>query len=248
MHSMYVDAHCHIFKEYYDDPQSIIAKCDDVQILATGTNLKTNSEMLQLKQDNVDVAMGAYPIDLLQNLDINEVLQQITDNIDNIVAVGEIGMDFYHADKQTLKTQVDNITQLVNLANTHHKPVVVHSRKAETEVIELLSRIAKTPVVNHCFSGKKGLIKKGVEAGMYFTVPANVVYSGHFQSLVKIVPITQLLTETDSPYLWREYPNTPYNVRHAIEKIAEIKGMTVKAVKQQVYTNYVKIFKTHKKY
>ena len=241
----YVDAHCHIFKEYYDDPKDVV-DCD-VQILVTGTNLSTNLEMRGLQQDNVDVAMGAYPIDLLENLDINDALHQIEENMDNIVAVGEIGMDFYHADKSTMQTQIDNITRLVNLANKYNKPVVVHSRKAEKEVIELLSTIAKTPVVNHCFSGKKGLIKQGVAAGMYFTVPANVVYSGHFQSLVKLVPITQLLTETDSPYLWREYPNKPHNVQYAVEKIAEIKGVPVTDVKQQIYDNYLKIFKTHKK-
>jgi len=245
---MYVDAHCHIFKEYYDDPKQVLNACSDVQVLVTGTNLETNREMLGLKEQHVDVAMGAYPIDLLEGLDINDALAQIEENIDNIVAVGEIGMDFYHADKDTQKTQTDNITKLVNLANKHGKPIVVHSRKAEKEVIELLSNIAKTPVVNHCFSGKKGLIKQGVQAGMYFTVPANVVYSGHFQSLVKLVPITQLLTETDSPYLWREYPNTPFNVRHAVEKIAEIKGMTVADVKAQIYANYCNIFKTHKKH
>lgn len=244
----YVDAHCHIFKEYYVDPQDVITNCADVQILVTGTNMETNMEMLSLKQENVDVAMGAYPIDLLEGLDIDQVVQQIQNNIDNIVAVGEIGMDFHHADKTTWQTQVDNITKLVQLANKHEKPIVVHSRKAEAEIIDLLSHLAQTPVVNHCFSGKKALIKQGVQAGMYFTVPANVVYSGHFQSLVKLVPLTQLLTETDSPYLWREFPNTPYNVRHAIAKIAEIKGLPVEDVKQQIYTNYCNIFKTHKKH
>ena len=68
----YVDAHCHIFKEYYDDPKDVV-DCD-VQILVTGTNLSTNLEMRGLQQDNVDVAMGAYPIDLLENLDINDAL------------------------------------------------------------------------------------------------------------------------------------------------------------------------------
>ena len=243
----YVDAHCHIFKEYYSNPELIIEACKEVHMLVTGTNLLTNKEILALKQTNVDIAMGAYPIDLLNGLNITDVLEQIEENINEIVAVGEIGLDLHHATRESLPQQIEHITKLVKLANKYQKPVVVHSRKAEKEVIELLPKIATVPVLNHCFSGRKNLVKKGVEAGMYFSIPSNVVHSTHFQTLVKIIPITQLLTETDSPYLWKEFPNTPNTVKHSIKKIAEIKGMKEDDVKQQIYQNYCRIFKTHKK-
>ena len=125
-----------------------------------------------------------------------------------------------------------------------NKPLIEHSRKAELDAIEMLESCKLKHIVMHCFSARKSLIKRAADNGWSFSVPPVITRLQHFQTLVEMVNIGQLLTETDAPYL-SPYPgerNESAFVVETIKKIAEIKGMTEEDVSQNIYMNYTNIF------
>ena len=142
----------------------------------------------------------------------------------------------------------ENFRKIINFAKKVKKPIVIHSRKAEKECIDVLEDEIKhkeIDVVQHCFSGKKSQMTRAIELGHYFSIPPNIIIASNFQTLVKKCPLSQLLTETDSPWLspYKDRPNEPAFVAKTIEKIAEVKGMNVKEVEEQIWQNYLKVFK-----
>jgi len=144
---------------------------------------------------------------------------------------------------------------VLRLAKRIDKCVVVHSRKAEGDAVEILeeeSRLdsehqtgqGRLKVVMHCFNGRKSLIKRGVENGWFFSVPPVIVRLEHFKMLVSLVPLGQLLTETDAPYLSPVVGerNEPANVFVTLKEIARIKGLSVEEVSSVVFENFERVF------
>jgi len=124
------------------------------------------------------------------------------------------------------------------------KTVIIHSRKAEADAIGILEEMKMEKVVMHCFNGKKSLIKRCVENGWSFSVPPVVTRLEHFKMLVEIVPLNNLLTETDSPYLSpvAGERNEPANVKTTIEVIADIKKLTKEKVAEALFKNAERLF------
>ncbi len=158
-------------------------------------------------------------------------------------------MDFHWVSKEeTYEKQADNFRKIIRFAIRVDKPIVIHSRKAESECLDILEEEIKNneiPVVHHCFGGKKALIKRGVGLGHNFTVPANILRNSGFESLVKIVPSAQLLTETDAPWMspFKDVINEPAFVVESIKKIAEVKEISVKEAEDLVWNNFCRVFK-----
>jgi len=124
------------------------------------------------------------------------------------------------------------------------KPIVIHSRKAELECIEMLESSKIKKIVMHSFGGKKSLIKRAADLGFSFSIPPVITRLQHFETLVGMVDISQLLTETDAPYLspYAGERNEPAFVKETIKKIAEIKNMTEDDVANVIYMNYTNVF------
>lgn len=211
-------------------------------IITNGINPETNRICLELskKYDIVKCAMGLYPRNAL-NFDIDEEINFIRKNKDNIVAVGEVGLDFVSGEDNQ---QIEDFEKVIKLAEELKKPVVVHSRKAEQKCIELIENSKLKKIVMHCFSGKKSLVKRIANNGWFLTVPTIVVRSQQFQEIVKNLPISHLFCETDSPYLspYKELWNEPAFVIESYNKIAEIKDMDITEVINNIYMNWQKVF------
>ena len=250
---MFIDVHCHL--DYYVDEKikKIVekAKKANVNIIITnGTNKKSNRKSLELaeKYKEVNVALGLYPLEALQlsEKEINDELKFIENNKNKITAVGEVGLDFKETEEKEKQVQV--FKKIIHLAQKIDKPLIIHSRKAEKEVIEILEEARAKKVIMHCFSGKKSLIERIKQNNWSMSIPANVKFSEHFQMAVKILPIENLLCETDSPFLspfkqQSEKPNNePANVVESYKKIAEIKGLTLKQTEKLIEKNYEKLF------
>jgi len=155
-------------------------------------------------------------------------------------------MDFHWAEKEkTLAKQTENFRKIIRFAKKINKPLVIHSRKAELECIDLLEKELpnkEIPVDMHCFGGSKKLIKRGADLGFYFSIPPIIVKLEHFQMMAQMVDIKQILTETDAPWL-SPFPgkkNEPAYVIETVKKIAEIKGLTVEKTAEQIWKNYLK--------
>jgi len=262
-----VDVHCHLnhdlFKPDLEQVLERARKAGLKTLLVSGVNPVSNKEVLALakKYPLIKASLGIYPIDALglaeaeiglprQIVPINlaDEFRFIEKNKDVVVAIGEVGMDFHWADKdKTYAQQADNFRQIIRFAIKLKKPLVIHSRKAERECLEILEQEIKNkeiPVINHCFSGKKNLISKAAGWGHYFSIPPNILRSHSFQTLVKMVDLRQLLTETDAPYLspYTGKRNEPAFIVETIKKIAEIKGLSEKEVADSIWKNYERIF------
>ncbi len=248
-----VDVHAHLdLREFDSDLDDVIKRAKTAginAIISNGLNHKSNIKTLEIskKYEIVKPALGLYPDDALKltEKEIEKELNFIEENKDKIIAVGEVGLDYkYCKDKKHQEKQKQIFIKLTELSKKIKKPIIVHSRKAEPDVIDLLKHSVAKKVVLHCFSGKLKLIKRAAELGYYFSVPTNVIRSSQFQKLVEIVDINQLLTETDSPYLspYKNRRNEPSFITEALKKIAEIKNISINETSNNIFMNYQKVF------
>jgi len=245
----FVDVHCHV--EMIELPlEQIIENAvkNGVNIMiAQGVNSKSNRKVLEIASEykEIKVALGLYPIDalFLSEKEIDDEIDFIKKNKDKIVALGEVGIDFKEDEKEHEK-QIGTFEKIVKLSFELNKPLIIHSRKAEKEIIDILEKHNAKKVIMHCFSGKLSLAKRIIEKKWFLTIPASVKNSEHFQKVIEIAPIEQLFCETDSPYLHpdKKWPNEPANVIESYKKIAEIKKMKIEEVRDKIFKNYERLF------
>jgi len=245
-----VDVHAHLdSSEFNNDLEEVISlsQKEGVKvILATGIDPDSNKFSLELskKYDVIKAVLGIYPQTKKEDFcDIDKEIQFIKKNSHNIVAIGEVGLDF--KEEETDKEfQKELFIKMINLAIELDKPIIIHSRNAESEVLKILGSFEYDKVVLHCFMGNSKLIKLAEEKGYYFSVPPNIVRATHFQNLVKLVNINKILTETDSPFLGpvKGERNIPSNVIETVKKISEIKGFEKEDVANNIFLNYQRLF------
>ena len=263
-----IDVHCHLTHDYFKDKLEAVLKRAEKAglkaLIVSGVNPPANREVLALAKKYpklIKASLGIYPIDALGiqpdgvglphhkgTINLEEEFQFMEKNKEAVHCIGEVGMDFHWADKEkTYAQQAENFRKIIRFAIKIKKPLVIHSRKAEEECLQILEQEIKNkeiPVIQHCFSGRKSLITKGTELGHYFSIPPCIVKSSNFQTLVKKVPLSQLLTETDSPWLspFKEQMNEPALVVESIKQIAVVKEISEKEVAEQIWKNYQHIF------
>ena len=260
-----VDDHCHLMHAQYKDQVDAVierAKKAGVKaIICSGVNVATNREALEIAKKYaplVRVSLGIYPIDALgiapdepglsrqvEPIDLDSEFAFIEQHKDNISAVGEVGLDYHHfKDPEIHKKMRENFARIIEFVEKIKKPIIVHTRKAEADCVEMLMSSKIKNVVLHCFEGKKNLIQKAADAGYIFSVPTNIVRSQQFQSMVEKVNINQLTTETDGPYLSPTpgTTNEPANVKFIVDKIAEIKKFTPEEVANNIWLNFQRVY------
>jgi len=252
---MLVDVHCHLdFPEFDKDRDAVVEKCKSAgvsAIVCNGVNLESDKKVLKIakKYDIVCAALGLYPYDALNltDVELDKTLNFIKEQKSLIVAVGEVGIDFFCIKgEEEHRRECDIFKRIVKLANSISKPMIVHSRKAEGRILELL-KPARVPVIMHFYEGNAEQTKTAVERGYYFSIPTSVIRSKTLKKLARRVPIDRILTETDSGALrWDGKRNEPSNVRFSIAKIAELKKVSAAEMEKQVWENYAKVFRYFK--
>lgn len=260
-----VDIHAHLdHARFKPDLDQVILRAKEAgvkSVITSGVNSVTNRLILKIaeKYDIVKASFGLYPIDALakelesgeasgfvrdaEAVDVDQELEWIKKNKDKCIAIGECGLD-YHWLTGKEKEQKKVFQKVIDLVEKINKPIIVHSRKAELDAVEMLESSKLKKIVMHCFSAKKSLIKRAADNGWSFSIPPIIVRLQHFQILAEMVNINQLLTETDAPYL-SPFPgerNEPAFVVETIKKIAEIKGFVADEVANSIYMNYTNMF------
>jgi TatD DNase family protein len=242
-----IDVHAHLESKRFDDDLDevidLAEKAGVKVIVNSGTDPQRNRKTLELaeKYDIVKASFGMYPVGDYE--DIEGELAWIEEHKDVCVAIGEIGLDFDKG-REDFEKQKELFVKMLELAKKMDRPVVIHSRKAELEAVEILEEEKMGKVVMHCFHGSKKLIKRCVENGWSFSIPPNITRLDHFKMLVEMVPIEQLLTETDAPYLSpvAGERNEPANVAVTIKEIAKIKEISEREVSEKIFGNAEKLF------
>jgi len=252
---MLIDIHSHLDHHYFkDDIDKVISNAKKVNvkiILTAGINPETNRKSLELaeKYDIVKACAGIYPVqykDSIKTSEIDEEIKFIEKNKKNVVAIGEVGLDYKEG--KNVDEQKELFQKMISLAEKLKKPIIIHSRKAEQDCIEMLQSSKLKKIIMHCFSGKKSLVKEIVDKGWFLTAPTCITKASQFQENAKLVPITQLFCETDAPYLspfgTREkfQRNEPGFIVEAYKKLAEIKGMEFEEVVKNIWMNWQNVF------
>ena len=251
-----IDTHCHIdFEEFDDDREDVIKRAKDNldHVIVSGYSNESNMKVLQLSKDYegfIYPTFGFHPVSS-QNAseeDLKIAHENIRNNLDSILAVGEVGMDYYYVtDKALRERQQEIFKSFLELANEYRVPIVMHVRDCEKKAVNIIEDYDDIPYfVFHCYGGSLKTAKRIMNRGdSYMSFSTMLCYSKHHQDLIEKIDLDYLLTETDSPYLamTKEERNEPANVVKAVHKIAEIKNMDVSTVDEITTNNARKIFK-----
>ena len=232
---MYIDTHCHVFSEYYDNIDEIINKCKNngvSKIVISGCDIETNKEVLELvnKYDIIYGTIGFHPTEL--NDFREDYFDFLEKNIMNkkIVGIGEIGLDYHYEDTDKNK-QINVFTRQLEIAEKYNKPIVVHSRDSIQDTYNILSNYKLKGSI-HCFSGSVEMAKLFTKLGYKLGVGGIITYKNakNIKEVVKNIDLSYILLETDSPYLspepYRGTKNDPSNIPFIAEAIADIKNVS----------------------
>ena len=246
---MLIDIHCHLDNELLSkNIPNLIDDCKAKKmhsIINNGLNYESNVSTLKLAKtyEIIKAALGLYPIEAekITITDFKKLRELIFKKSKDIISLGEIGLDGKYG--KNIKLQEEYFQLLIEISKEINKPVIVHSRQAEAKVVEMLKLNKHEKVVMHSFTGNKKVTKEVINNNWYFSIPPAILNSKHFQFLVEIIPIDNLLTETDSPYQYTNNEfNKPYFVEYSLKMISQIKNIDFDTTSKIIFTNYKKIF------
>ncbi len=249
----FIDIHAHLQDKAFDSDRDIVVNNAQINEISVIINNATEFSDFQTligyaqKYPICKTALGLYPDTINEYTDeqIEQAYTFLYDNASKICAIGEIGLDYkWTKDEKLRKKQQHHFEKQIQIAQKLQKPIIIHSRNAEEDVIEILKKNNAQKVILHCFCGKKSLIIEGIKQNYYFSIPPKVVSDKQFQMLCELVPISQMFTETDSPYLHykKGTRNEPKYIVNSITKIAEIKKLDSKETRYILYQNYIRLF------
>ena len=256
------DSHAHYNDEKFnEDRESLIEQIYEsgvTKLVNAGYSLESSKYALEIakKYDWMYTISGISPNDIPENEEelteqLVELKQFVSSKINSkkIVAIGEIGLDYYW-NKENKKLQRKAFIEQIALANSMNLPIVIHTREAVMDTLEILKT---NDVVNkgvfHCCPLNRELVKEGLKLGFYisFAGPVTFKNSKNANEIIEMCPLDRILIETDSPYLSPEpnrgKRNDSRNVKYIANKIAEVKDMDPEEIARITYENACRIFK-----
>lgn len=246
-----LDSHAHITcDQLFEDLDLIIERAKEAgldKILCMCTNQVELDRALKINNPMIDIAYGIYPGDIesASEKDFNRLENALEKK--EIVAVGEIGLD-YHFDNYNKELQQKAFIYQIKLANKYGVPFIVHMREATADTIQIIKQYSQTKVLIHCFSGSKETAEILLKLGAYLSYSGVVTFKNAKGVLdaVRETPLNRILIETDSPYLtpvpFRGKRNEPSYVKYTAERICELKNISLEELENAIHQNYKKLF------
>ncbi len=243
------ETHAHLnFEDYDKDRDLLLKKCfkNDIEyIINVGTDAKSCRESIELAErfDRIYAAVGFHPHDAV---DYDEDLIRELAKHPKVVAIGEIGLDYYR-NHSPRNVQKDVFARQIALAKELDKPIIVHDRDAHEDTLRILEEHAPDNVVFHCYAGDELMAERIAELGWKISFTGVVTFkNSNMENVVRRVPENGYFIETDSPFLspvpMRGKRNSPLNLRYVIERIAEIRNQAPKKVAESSYNNAYNFF------
>ncbi|XP_053700736.1 tatD DNase domain containing 3-like isoform X1 [Synchiropus splendidus] len=258
----FVDCHCHISAGDFDsDIDDVIRESRKAGLLALVCVAEHAGEfdrIIALSQrfpGFIFPCLGVHPVQQdsperqrsahLQ--DVAVALPAIERYKDQLVAVGEVGLDFtprYITSESDKESQRQVLIRQAEIAKTLELPLNVHSRSAGRPTIQLLKEQGVEKVLLHAFDGKPSVAMEGVKAGYYFSIPPSIIRSEQKKKLVKQLPLENMCLETDSPALGpeKQVRNEPKNIHVSAEYISQVKGVSLEEVMEVTTRNALRLF------
>lgn len=246
-----IDSHAHLTsEEFNEDRLFILRDLSNFSIEAVinpGINLANSKENIKLSKEypNFFAQVGIHPSDVAEMGE--DDLVEIEKLAKDAVAIGEIGLDYYWT-IETKELQKEVFIKQLEMARRLGKPVVIHNRDSDQDIIEILSDYTDLKVQIHCFSSDEKTLKTFIDWGFYISIGGVVTYGNGLneKQAAALVPIERLMLETDSPYLtpdpYRGMRNDPRKIIEVARKISEIRGMKLSKVAKWTTKNAQEFF------
>lgn len=251
---MFVDSHCHLdrLSAKGEDLSKVVADAHAQRVehmLCVAVSVKEFDDMYETVKNfnNVSVSCGVHPLHQEDACEKSLLLDYATRN--HVVAVGETGLD-YHYSAETKQTQLQSFVDHIEVANTVNKPLIIHTREAVDDTLNLLSKHYKqeTGAVLHCFTESKEMAMAAIDMGIYISISGIVTFNSakSLQKTVKDLPLDKLLIETDSPWLapvpHRGKENQPKHVVDVARFIADLKNISLEELAEASTANFYRLF------
>ena len=252
---MYTDTHAHLFYPNFNgEVEQVIERAVNAgvnQIIVPGTDLATSKKAIDLAEqfDSVYAAVGVHPHDTNEwNDSFIDTLEEFSKH-PKVVAIGEIGLDYYYdfspKDKQLIAFKLQ-----IELAIKVDLPIIVHNRESNDDIMNIIRSYKTTNLRGqfHCFTGSINDARELIDMGHFISFPGNITFkkADELREILKGVNLDKLLLETDSPFMtpvpYRGKRNEPSNVLLVAEKIAEVHGVSLEDVSRITNYNAYKLF------
>lgn len=253
---MLVDSHCHLdFPEFSPELEDVLSRARHAGVghfLTIGTELAAFPRIRSIAEsaDDIHCSIGVHPHSAEKELlGGPEVLLKESEH-PKVVAIGETGLDFYY-NNSPRDEQIANFRVHIAAARQGSLPLIVHTRDAEDDTIDILSeemKIGEVTGVLHCFTGSEKLARAALELGFYISASGIVTFkkAEELRAVMKDVPMDRLLVETDAPYLapqpHRGKRNEPAFVVHTAAVLAELKGVSTDELAGSTTENFFRLF------
>lgn len=247
---MFTDSHCHLFSECFDNIDEVIKNALENNVnkyISAADSVSTCYEMIELskKYEGVYVALGIHPENCFDDMNEFENILNIHHDDEKIVAIGEIGLDYYYG-KENKAKQIEIFEYQLKLAEKYNLPVIVHSREATLDTINSLKKF-KVKGVIHCFGGSIETAKEYIKMGFYIGVGGVMTFkNSKIDEVIKDIPLDRIILETDSPYLtpepFRKYKNEPMYIKTIAEYLANLKSVSLQEIADITENNIKSLF------
>lgn len=250
------DTHAHYDDEAFDeDRDALLAELPEngiARVVNVGASLASCGRTIELmnRYDYIYGAIGVHPSETAElNDEAFEWLRQQC-RLEKCVAVGEIGLDYYW-DEPDRELQKEWFRRQLNLARELAKPVIIHSRDAAKDTVDLMTEEHAEEIggVIHCYSYTKGTAEVFLKMGFYFGIGGVLTFKNakKLKEAVAYIPLDRIVLETDCPYLAPEpnrgKRNSSLNIPYVVKALAEIKGVEEEAVRKAAWENAHKLYR-----
>ena len=254
---MIIDSHCHLdYQPLFNNLDNVIKRANKNGVKYFLTISTTDQSFINIldilkKHKNVFGSYGIHPHEAKNHIDLK--VSKIIHNLSldkNLIGIGETGLDFYynHSDKQTQK---ECFIKHIHASQETSKTLIVHSRSADLEMLDILSNEIKNKKFNvlmHCFTGSKSFAHKLLDLDCYFSASGIITFkkNNDLNDTFKFIPNDKILIETDSPYLspepLRGKSNEPSYLKYTLKYIANLKNKSEVDFSQITSNNFKKLF------
>jgi len=251
----YFDIHSHLnFKDYDRDREEVIKRLKETNThtIVVGTDLESSRQAVELaeKHEEIYACIGVHPVDDPTRSFEKEKFEELIKH-PKVVAIGECGLDFFHADKvDDYERQKKLFLDQIDFAIAHDKPIMIHARSAYEELLEILEPLkqelgAKLRGNVHFFAGTVVIAKRFFEIGFTISFTGVITFSRDYDEVIKRAPLEMIMSETDCPYVtpvpYRGGRNEPSFVREVVKSLALIRGEDEEALRVTLVNNALRM-------
>ncbi len=251
-----IDSHCHLdrvdLSAFGGDMESLLAHAKTLsveQFLCVCIDLEHFSDVLDLAKNHPQIyaSVGVHPCELDGKDPSVEELLTLADD-DKIIAIGETGLDYFHVEKDSADWQRERFRRHIRASNQSGKPMIIHTRNAKADTIQIMQQEKARAGVMHCFSEDWDTAQAALDLGFYISFSGIITFksANDLREVAQKVPLDRLLVETDSPYLtpvpYRGKPNSPAYTYYVASMLAEIRNTTIDEIAKATTQNFNDLF------